>query len=69
MRGRPKTSEIDRLVNLAQIKLLWCAGPCVDAVVWHDGSVWRSAIDTSELHELGSGKGLLKDALPLANYR
>ncbi|MEW5301337.1 MAG: hypothetical protein WDW36_004201 [Sanguina aurantia] len=44
-------------------------GPCVDAVVWHDGSVWRSAIDTSELHELGSGKGLLKDALPLANYR
>lgn len=45
------------------------AGPCVDAVVWHDGLVWRSAIDTSELHELGSGKGLLRDALPLANYR
>lgn len=40
----------------------------IDAVVWHDGEVWRVAIDTRSLEDdLDSGK--LADFIPLTNYR
>ncbi|KAG8381312.1 hypothetical protein BUALT_Bualt06G0109300 [Buddleja alternifolia] len=43
-------------------------GPVIDAVVWHDGEVWRAALDTQSLEdEPGSGK--LADFIPLTNYR
>jgi tripeptidyl-peptidase-2 len=38
-------------------------------VVWHDGSHWRAAIDTSEMYEQGSDKGRLADFKPLTNYK
>jgi tripeptidyl-peptidase-2 len=38
-------------------------------VVWHDGEAWRAAIDTSDLFEPGSGKGMLADFTPLTNYK
>jgi tripeptidyl-peptidase-2 len=40
----------------------------LDCVVWQDGSTWRAALDTSELHETGSGRGALADFKPLTNY-
>lgn len=45
------------------------AGPLLQCVVWHDGTHWRAAIDTSDMHEPGSGKGLLADFKPLTNYK
>ncbi|KAL8557152.1 hypothetical protein ACS0TY_004563 [Phlomoides rotata] len=43
-------------------------GPIIDAVVWHDGEVWRAALDTQNLEDnLGCGK--LADFVPLTNYR
>ena len=44
-------------------------GPLLQCVVWHDGMHWRAAIDTSDMHEPGSGKGLLADFKPLTNYK
>jgi tripeptidyl-peptidase-2 len=41
-------------------------GPVIDAVVWHDGDLWRAALDTQSL-DPDSGK--LADFIPLTNYR
>ncbi|CAM6096265.1 unnamed protein product [Calypogeia fissa] len=43
-------------------------GPVIDAVVWHDGEVWRVALDTQDL-EGDTGSGKLADFSPLTNYR
>ncbi|KAL0304275.1 UNVERIFIED_CONTAM: Tripeptidyl-peptidase 2 [Sesamum radiatum] len=43
-------------------------GPIIDAVVWHDGEVWRAALDTQGLED-ESGCGKLADFVPLTNYR
>lgn len=43
-------------------------GPVIDAVVWHDGEVWRVALDTQSLED-EPGKGKLTDFVPLTNYR
>ncbi len=41
----------------------------LSCVVWHDGEHWRAALDTSDMHEPDSGKGLLADFEPLTNFR
>ncbi|GER51008.1 tripeptidyl-peptidase [Striga asiatica] len=43
-------------------------GPVIDAVVWHDGEVWRAALDTQSLED-DSECGKLADFVPLTNYR
>ncbi|CAN8274352.1 unnamed protein product [Cochlearia groenlandica] len=43
-------------------------GPVIDAVVWHDGEVWRVALDTQTLEE-DPDCGKLADFSPLTNYR
>ncbi|KAF3487031.1 hypothetical protein F2Q69_00057125 [Brassica cretica] len=43
-------------------------GPVIDAVVWHDGEVWRVALDTQCLEE-DPDCGKLADFSPLTNYR
>ncbi|CAA0834352.1 Tripeptidyl-peptidase 2 [Striga hermonthica] len=43
-------------------------GPVIEAVVWHDGEVWRAALDTQSLED-DSGCGKLADFVPLTNYR
>ncbi|RAL51416.1 hypothetical protein DM860_010918 [Cuscuta australis] len=43
-------------------------GPVVDAVVWHDGEVWRAALDTQGFHDEPEC-GKLADFIPLTNYR
>ncbi|KAL8478015.1 hypothetical protein ACS0TY_030060 [Phlomoides rotata] len=43
-------------------------GPIIDVVVWHDGEVWRAALDTQNLED-NSGCGKLVDFVPLTNYR
>ncbi|KAL0038695.1 hypothetical protein WJX79_003623 [Trebouxia sp. C0005] len=45
------------------------AGPLLQCVVWHDGSHWRAAIDTSDMYEQGRDKGRLADFKPLTNYK
>ncbi len=45
------------------------AGPLLQCVVWHDGSHWRAAIETSDMYEQGSDKGKLADFKPLTNYK
>ncbi|PHT87253.1 hypothetical protein T459_09359 [Capsicum annuum] len=42
-------------------------GPVIDAVVWHDGELWRAALDTRSLED-ESGCGKLADFVPLTNY-
>lgn len=44
-------------------------GPMIDCVVWHDGTQWLAALDTSDMTEAGSGEGLLADFAPMTNYR
>ncbi|GAV79300.1 Peptidase_S8 domain-containing protein/TPPII domain-containing protein [Cephalotus follicularis] len=43
-------------------------GPIIDAVVWHDGEVWRVAVDTQSLED-DPDCGKLADFAPLTNYR
>lgn len=43
-------------------------GPIIDAVVWHDGDLWRAALDTQDM-EVGKGRGKLADCIPLTNFR
>lgn len=43
-------------------------GPVIDAVVWHDGEVWRAALDTQNLED-ETGCGELANFVPLTNYR
>ncbi|XP_022724563.1 tripeptidyl-peptidase 2-like isoform X2 [Durio zibethinus] len=43
-------------------------GPVIDAVVWHDGEVWRVAFDTQSLED-DHKCGTLADFVPLTNYR
>ncbi|CAM0944651.1 unnamed protein product [Alopecurus aequalis] len=43
-------------------------GPVIDVVVWHDGDVWRVAVDTQGL-EGNKDCGKLADFVPLTNYR
>ncbi|CAN1158776.1 Tripeptidyl-peptidase 2 [Linum perenne] len=43
-------------------------GPVIDAVVWHDGELWRAALDTQSL-ENDPDCGKLADFVPLTNYR
>ncbi|KAK8710528.1 hypothetical protein V6N13_145848 [Hibiscus sabdariffa] len=43
-------------------------GPVIDAVVWHDGQLWRVALDTQSLHD-DPECGKLADFVPLTNYR
>ncbi|RCV07666.1 hypothetical protein SETIT_1G263600v2 [Setaria italica] len=43
-------------------------GPVIDIVAWHDGDVWRVAVDTQTLEGKNNG-GKLADFVPLTNYR
>ncbi|KAL6634882.1 hypothetical protein ACP70R_027553 [Stipagrostis hirtigluma subsp. patula] len=43
-------------------------GPVIDVVTWHDGDVWRVAVDTQAL-EGNTNCGKLADFVPLTNYR
>ncbi|KAF0915843.1 hypothetical protein E2562_039168 [Oryza meyeriana var. granulata] len=43
-------------------------GPVIDIVAWHDGDVWRVAVDTQGL-EGNKNCGKLADFIPLTNYR
>ncbi|KAJ0043607.1 hypothetical protein Pint_17460 [Pistacia integerrima] len=43
-------------------------GPVIDAVVWHDGEVWRVALDTQGLED-EPDCGKLADFAPLTNFR
>lgn len=43
-------------------------GPVIDAVVWHDGELWRVALDTQSLED-DPNCGKLADFVPLTNFR
>ncbi|KAL8148295.1 hypothetical protein AgCh_005606 [Apium graveolens] len=43
-------------------------GPIVDVVVWHDGELWRVAVDTQTLED-DPECGKLANFIPLTNYR
>lgn len=43
-------------------------GPVIDAVVWHDGELWRVAIDTQSLED-DPECGKLANFTPLTNYK
>ncbi|RYQ94046.1 hypothetical protein Ahy_B09g100248 isoform A [Arachis hypogaea] len=43
-------------------------GPVIDVVVWHDGEVWRVALDTQNIED-DPECGKLANFVPLTNYR
>ncbi|KAM0047332.1 putative tripeptidyl-peptidase II [Helianthus debilis subsp. tardiflorus] len=43
-------------------------GPVIDAVVWHDGEVWRVALDTQSLED-DPTCGKLADFVPLTSFK
>ncbi|KAK3154839.1 hypothetical protein QOZ80_2BG0195730 [Eleusine coracana subsp. coracana] len=43
-------------------------GPVIDIIAWHDGDVWRIAVDTQALED-NKNCGKLADFVPLTNYR
>ncbi|KAL7587401.1 hypothetical protein Lser_V15G38244 [Lactuca serriola] len=43
-------------------------GPVIDVVVWHDGKVWRVALDTLSLED-DPKCGKLADFVPLTNFK
>ena len=45
------------------------AGPMLECVVWHNGTHWYAALDTSDMYEPGAGKGLLADFIPMTNFK
>lgn len=70
--GKKQREELDaRISYLKDLdKNLDAPGPLIDAVVWHDGSVWRAALDTTECQPPESaGAGALADATPMTDYR
>jgi tripeptidyl-peptidase II len=44
-------------------------GPMLHCVTWHDGDVWRAAVDSSEVCGPGGELGKLADFTPLTNFR
>ena len=44
-------------------------GPMVHCVVWHDGDVYRAALDTSDVTGQDTGEGKLADFTPMTNFR
>ena len=75
--GRRQQAELEGRIKLlqdlqAQHEDL---GPVIDCVVWHDGIVWRAALDTRQLYwdplrpERVDPRGLLESAPALTNYR
>ncbi|XP_078427505.1 tripeptidyl peptidase ii [Wolffia australiana] len=43
-------------------------GPDINVVAWHDGDVWRAALDTQSIENVPE-KGRLADFIPLTNFR